>query len=677
MPTLHDQLLQWDTARLERLLTLRPDLIEERSLEQIALTAGRVGSLYAALRDLPAGPRQVLEAASLLSGPFTVADLAALDLDSDAGLLARVVEDLCDRLLLLPHVGGWTVAGPVRQYLPHPLGLGRGIVACLEHTGYYDLVNLVEAYGGARPRSGLAAKQALRDALCDPAALSESLSDLPEDVLAVLRRADVEGPVLKVPGVDPFTGQLPDDPGVRGALLIGLVAAVGVGRVELPLEVGLALRWPAVTCWGLTPAPVPGTQAHQVAPACAQQVDDLLGLLDAVVGALTIRPLPLLSSGTVGVKEVRGLAAGRGDAAAAAYALRILNDLQLLTSTRKELRLLAVAKSWVGQPAATRWLEVVRVWLASSSLPPARAGGPRPLKPALSWDDDQRSALLRRQVVRLLGTSQELAYDEVGWLELWARRWPEDRLSATDSRGHVPDRDLRADVLHEAQLLGLVADGAASPLARAVYGGEDVAAVLDSLGDQGQQAVRAQADMTLVCTGRPARSMKRALDRVAALEQSGQATVWRVSEQSLATAYDEGDTPAAVLAMLERYAGEVPQSMAYLVGDAHRRHGQVRVGTATSYVVVADDAMLQDTLAKKGAKALGLTRIAPGVAVSMLTATATVTALRALGLAAVAEGARAAPAPRTAKAPSRARPLPALPELDPTSRARERAAGLR
>lgn len=676
MATLHDELLQWDTARLERLLTLRPDLIEERSLEQIALTAGRVGSLYEALLDLPAAPRQVLEAGSLLKGPFTLANLAALDPDTDIGQLSGVIDDLCDRLLLLRHGDGWKVVGPVRQYLQHPLGLGRGIVACLEHTGYHDLINLVESYGVARPRSGLAAKEALRDTLSDAAALSASLSDLPEEILTVLRRADAEGPVLKVPGVDPFTGQLPDDPGVRGALLLGLVAAVGVGRVELPLEVGLALRWPAATHWDLAPAPVPGTESHQVAPACAQQVDDLLGLLDAVVAAMTVRPLPLLSSGTVGVKEVRALVAGRGDPAAAAFALRMLNDLQLLTSTRKELRLLAAARSWVGQPAATRLLEVVRVWLASSSLPPARPGGPRPLKAALSWDYDQRSALLRRQVVRLLGTSQELGYDEVRWLDLWARRWPEDRLSATDGRGHVLDRDLRADVLYEAQLLGLLADGAASALARAVYRGEAVAAVLESLGDQGQLRARAQADMTLVCTGRPARSMKRALDRVAAVEQSGQATVWRVSEQSLATAYDEGDTPAEVLAVLERYAGDVPQSMAYLVGDAHRRHGQVRVGTATSYVVVADDAMLQDALAKKGAKALGLTRIAPGVAVSTLTAAATVTALRALGLAAVAEGGRPA-APRAGTALSRARPLPALPELDPTCRARERATDLR
>ncbi len=86
--------------------------------------------------------------------------------------------------------------------------------------------------------------------------------------------------------------------------------------------------------------------------------------------------------------------------------------------------------------------------------------------------------------------------------------------------------------------------------------------------------------------------------------------------------------------------------------------------------------MLQDALAKKGAKALGLTRIAPGVAVSTLTAAATVTALRALGLAAVAEGGRPA-APRAGTALSRARPLPALPELDPTCRARERATDLR
>ena len=107
-------------------------------------------------------------------------------------------------------------------------------------------------------------------------------------------------------------------------------------------------------------------------------------------------------------------------------------------------------------------------------------------------------------------------------------------------------------------------------------------------------------------------------------------------------AYDAGDTPEQVDAVLERYAGTVPQAMTYLVKDAHRRHRPVRVGAATAYIVVDDDGVLQDALLRKGPaaktiKALGLRRIALAVAVPRGPVAATVEALRALGVPAGAE----------------------------------------
>jgi hypothetical protein len=185
----------------------------------------------------------------------------------------------------------------------------------------------------------------------------------------------------------------------------------------------------------------------------------------------------------------------------------------------------------------------------------------------------------------------------------------------------------------------------------------------------GDRRVHAQADGTLVCTGPAARDVRRALDRLATVETTGAATVWRISEQSLARAYDDGDTPEQVLAVLHGLADDVPQAMAYLVRDAHRRHGRVRVGTASSYVVVDDDALLQDVLSRRRAaadpvRALALRRVAAGVAVSKGSATATVEALRLLGLPAVVESADGTAVRRTgtrrATPPAR-RPLRELP----------------
>lgn len=672
----------WDAARLQRLLALRPGLLRARDLDEVATLASRGANVYDALRDLPAAPRQVLEALALLPDGSTVEDLISLDPSVDPSRLEQVLDDLRDRLLLRdgPGLGdGLRLVGPVRHYLAHPLGLGRSAVECFEHTPYVELRNLVDQHDGPPVRSGLAAREALAAALSDTEALASSLRQLPPDVLALLEKADAEGPVLRVPGVDPFEGLLPDDPAAQGALLLGLVAAVGVGRVELPREVGLALRFPRTIRWDLAEADLPAVpvQAQQVAAACAGQVHQLFATVSAIVTKIETRPVPRLVSGSIGVKEVRALAAGVCEPSAVSLVLRLLDDLGLVSATRKELRVAARAKAWLAEEEAVRWTELVRAWLGCSAFPAARPGGARPLKAALNWDFDSRSAAARHQLVRLLGTAPEGGYGDLGWLATWRRRWPEQRLTAQDSRGHVDDVELRADVLYEAQVLALLADGAASPLACAVYAGGDVPGVIDGLGGAGESRVRAQADMTLVCTGRPARDMQHALDRVATVEQTGQATVWRVSEQSLTTAYDGGDTPEEVLAVLETYAGDLPQAMAYLVKDAHRRHGRVRVGTATSYVVVEDDALLQDALAKKGAKALGLRRIAPGVAISHGSMAATLAGLRELGLAAVAEtgpGVRAAPVKR---APARTvRPLASLPVFDATPLAEERARAL-
>lgn len=257
-------------------------------------------------------------------------------------------------------------------------------------------------------------------------------------------------------------------------------------------------------------------------------------------------------------------------------------------------------------------------------------------------------------------------------MRAWHYRFPERRLTAADRRGALLDPEIRADVLYEAEVLGLFAAGAASPLLEALYDGRDTGPVLLSLADVGEEQVKAQADLTLTCFGRPSRSMRSALDRIASVESSAQATVWRVSEASLGRAYSEGDTPEQVLAVLERYAGPVPQPMAYLVKDAHRRYQPVTVGSAVSWVVV-DDQRLVEALARRGdtakvVKAVGLTRIAPGVAVSKASQEATIDALKKLGL--HATGAAVPKKARASASPTRRRVVGGLPAFDVSDTAR-------
>ena len=685
MPTVLDELRSWDSARLTRLLVARPHLLTTRTLEELARAV--VSTVHEAVQDLPAPHRQVLEAISLLPAGATVRDLLALDPghDVEAGL-SEIVDDLRARFLLRPGSLDLHLVGPVRHELPHPLGLGRGVDGCHEYTPYTELCDLLAGLDQPRPRSRDAARAGLRELFGNLEDLAASLADLPPPALELLRRADRDGPVLAYPGVDPFQALLPDDPVLTICVLLGLLPVVGVNRVELPQEVGLALRWPAATRWqldGPTPAALPTVAAH-VDAACAEAVHRLLDDVDAVVARIEAKPVPLLASGSVGVKELRALASGVCEASSCATLLALLDRLGVIDKTRKDLRTTSQWPAWSALPESGRWSDLVRAWLGLTDLPASRPGSERRLKAALSFAYDTRLQPERLRLLRLLAGAPALSYDAAGWLACWEHRWPARRLSVHDRPGAVPDAELRADLLHEAGLLGLLADGAATPLAKALPEQGDLAALLTRIAGAGETGVRAQADLTLVCTGRPAREMKVALDRIAAVEQSGRATVWRVSEQSLTTAYDAGDTPEQVDAVLERYAGTVPQAMSYLVKDAHRRHGRVRVGAATAYIVVDDDGVLQDALLRKGpaaktAKALGLRRVAPGVAVSRGSVAATVEALRALGVPAVAEtGGESGPSgrPRRAPAPAYSRPLPPLPRLDQPDEIAARVAAL-
>ncbi len=477
--------------------------------------------------------------------------------------------------------------------------------------------------------------------------------------------------MLAVPGVDPYQGLLPDDDDVVVLVLAGLLAPVGVARVELPLEVGLALRHPRVVRWQLAPPDVPTAlvEPDALASGCAQAVFGLLERVDAVVAALEVRPAPLLASGGLGVKELRALADG-GDPGEVATVLELLSRLSLVDPRRKDVRVSTGWVAWSEQDDADRWAELVRAWLSSEALPPPRPGSGRRPKPALGLSWERRLPAARLQLVRVLAAHRGSRCDLAGWLRHWAWRWPSERLTGGEERGRLQDEALRADLLREAELLGLLVDGAAAPLLDVVQDGADARERFAALGVAGVRRVHAQADLTLVCTGPPARDLRQALDRIATVETTGAATVWRLSEQSLAGAYDDGDSPEQVLELLHGVADDVPQPMAYLVRDAHRRHGRVRVGSASSYVVVDDDALLQDALARRlpavsPVRALGLRRVAPRVAVSRAGASATVEGLRLLGLPAVVESADGAPVRARAgsrrAAPPARRPLVELP----------------
>ena len=86
----------------------------------------------------------------------------------------------------------------------------------------------------------------------------------------------------------------------------------------------------------------------------------------------------------------------------------------------------------------------------------------------------------------------------------------------------------------------------------------------------------------------------------------------------------------------------MPQGLTYLIDDVARRHGQLRVGIAASFVRCDDTALLAQVAAAPLAEALQLRLLAPTVAVAQAPIANVLDALRDAGFAPAAEDATGA-----------------------------------
>ena len=174
-----------------------------------------------------------------------------------------------------------------------------------------------------------------------------------------------------------------------------------------------------------------------------------------------------------------------------------------------------------------------------------------------------------------------------------------------------------------------------------------------------------QADLTVVVPGPLERDLAEQLAAVARVESAGAAMVYRISEASIRRALDTGRTAVELHAFFSRHSKTpVPQGLTYLIDDVARRHGQLRVGMAASFVRCEDPALLAQAITAPAAEPLEMRLLAPTVAVSQAPISEVLTGLREAGFAPAAEdstgtivdirarGARV-PAPPRRRAPHR------------------------
>ena len=677
-------------ADLVHLLERRPDLLAgppPASFPELAGRAGSPASLAAALRTLDLGALRLAELLAVVGLPTTVDALAeAAGPGLDARRLRAGLGALAELGIALPGRDG-AIAGPPGLAAPfgRPGGLGPP-VAELAKVGVSAeqlqrvLANLDIAAGvaGREPAAGAgrtagkaALVRAVSAALADPEVVARALEPAGADVRRLLDEAlAAPGPVTVMGvGYGRFAGY-PDAEPASWLLARGLLLPVTYNQFVVPREAALGLRGGLVFPeWPAPPAaepldPVPDGLALAAAAATRAVV-----AAEGICTRLDREPLPLVRAGTVAVRDLRSLA---GELDLADDELALLVDLLVEAGVlavggpfgQRSLGLRPEADAWLAGSRASRWADLAAAWRAADlaledhlaarhGLAPEGADRARPL----AGRRLAAAAARRRGLMEALtGLSPEdrgraIAPDDLGALLAWRQPlvWP----TPPRSERAGPRVAVRA-VLDAAGFLGLAAVGAeraqAGLAATAWVAGADAPLLAEAaapLLPDGTDRFLVAGDLTVVAPRGLAPAVEARLAALADRETAGGTATWRIHEASLRRAFDEGRSAGEVVDFLRAHSDTpLPQALEYLVADAARRHGRLRVGAAATYLR-GDPALVAGTVRSSAGRRLGLRELAPGVAVTSRPQRELLAALRKAGEAPLAEEPDGRPRPET------------------------------
>ncbi|MCB7136934.1 helicase-associated domain-containing protein [Cellulosimicrobium marinum] len=631
--TFGDVLRASDDARLVALLRRRPDLgsPSPSTLLSLAARASSRTSLERVLAGLDAFELHVLEAVLVLdpvSGPVSPADVAhALGLDGPEGvaLVGRTLDDLdAAALVWSPEAAEPDATQPAATQPAASAGPARRRPS----PGLAEILGPYPA--GLGPATGVSTPTT-------PGAVVPLPDDAPPGAAAILDALTWGPPVGVAPRSDPAArravGWLVDHDYLR---------PTDDRHVVLPREVGLALRGGRTAREVRTTPPVPGLREVPPGTVGAESASaglEAVRLVARLVTAWQENPPGVLRSGGLGVRDLRRTATTlETDDATAAAVVELAAAAGLVEDDGDDppsFTATPAAEDWLDDDLGDRWATLARGWWRSRRTP--WLVGSRDEKGALRgaldpelwrpWVPRLRASVL--DVLATLPGRGPTAGDVVEVL-----RWRTPRA--------VPPEQAVAGLLREAALLGVTGAGALSAPGLALLGGsteDDLAAAFEAVLPAQVDEILLQGDLTGIVPGRPSGALERLVEVAADVESRGAATTVRFTAESVVRALDHGRTADDLLDDLAAHSRTpVPQPLDYLVRDAARRHGRVRVGTASSYVRAEDPALLAGLAEAPGLRHLGLVRLAPTVVAAAVPAAELQAALREHGVVSAVEG---------------------------------------
>ncbi|MCC9309492.1 helicase-associated domain-containing protein [Kitasatospora sp. RB6PN24] len=658
-----------DAPELARLLAARPDTAsapEPRSVGELADRLQRPASVALALPQLALPYLQVAEALVAL-GPAARDVLGSLldAADGDrAGALDAVLGALADHGLVWPDGNGLLrMAAPLRQAWDAPLGLDAPLAQLLAGTTSDELGRMLAALG-IKP-SGNSKQQrlvALIEHHSDPARVTALVAKAPAAARNLLERQASRAPERS--GFMLF-GAPPSDsgPGERWALARGLLIRQRhlYGPARMPAEVALALRGPD---WHAPFTPVPPVPrsvpvtAPDVEREAAAAAMAFAAHAASVVRACAATPPARLKAGGIGARELSRIGkAAQCDEIVLRLALETAGEAGLLARDGDRVAATSAYDTWAEEEPADQLAVLLRTWWRLPLTPGGSRDEDGKALPALAGTPPCGGCVQARH--GLLTAASRLPAGEgaadprdLGPLIVWHRPLVDEL---------AQDATPFATLIREAELLGVLALGALSPIGAALLADDSRALVgaCRQLLPAASGTARFGSDLTAVVTGTPSTALATLLDSVANRETSGAASVWRFSPGSVRRALDAGLTSEAIAADLAAVAVEpLPQPLSYLIHDTARSHGRVRVVSAACVIHGEEPALLAELAAHRKLTQLGLRQLAPTVLISRTAPDKTLAALRSAGYAPVAEKPDGSVRVERAERPRAATPVP-------------------
>ncbi|HMS75399.1 helicase-associated domain-containing protein [Gordonia sp. (in: high G+C Gram-positive bacteria)] len=439
-------------------------------------------------------------------------------------------------------------------------------------------------------------------------------------------------------------------------IALGLLARVDEQTVELPPMVGQLLRGEAPIRADDLRRPTPQASKSRFSPADVEaaaggEAIELIRHTTTVLRILGTAPAALLRSGALGVRELRRIAkAADLDPQRVGLIVELLSHARLIDAGLPDppppgdtgdqyFAPTGAADAWLHQPPDRQWSVLAAAWLDIPRRPwqigtPDRDGNALAALSADLFDayaPAQRRTIL--ETLALAGPAQ--AWEVAGLCEVLVWSYPRQMRRLTSR--------VVTETLREARDVGLVAHGCVTTVGRTALAGEPgddtalVAAMHKALPEPVDHFLT-QADLTLMVPGPLTPELAEQVELIADLESGGAASVYRITEASVRRALDTGRSSSELITMLTAHSRTpVPQSLTYLIEDVARRHGQLRVGVASSFVRCEDPATLAAVLRSDVAGRLALRALAPTVAVAHAEVREVIEALRGAGFAPAGE----------------------------------------